>query len=89
MQDRLKTTSKYFNDLSQAQAKAGNQYQAQLSKQASLRASLTRVNNALEQQKKAIADNTKQFGTNAEQTEKARNKYQELQGEQSKLTLIY
>lgn len=86
LQDRLKTTSKYFNDLSQAQAKAGNQYQAQLSKQASLRASLTRVNNALEQQKKAIADNTKQFGTNAEQTEKARNKYQELQGEQSKLT---
>lgn len=86
LQDRLKTTSKYFNDLSQAQAKAGNQYQAQLSKQASLRASLTRVNNALEQQKKAIADNTKQFGVNSEQTEKARNKYQALQGEQAKLT---
>ncbi len=86
LQERLKTTSKYFNDLSQAQAKSGNQYQAQLSKQASLRASLTRVNNALEQQKKAIVDNTKQFGVNSEQTEKARNKYQALQGEQAKLT---
>lgn len=89
LQNNLKTSSKYYDELSQAQQKAGNQYQATLNKQNSVRAELTRVNNALEHSRKAIQDNTKEYGANAEQTEKVRNEYRELQGEQAKLTTDY
>lgn len=84
-QAQLKSTSKYFNNLSAAQQKTGNQYQSVVSKQKALQAESQRLNNALVKQKSVVQDNTLKYGKNSEQVAKASNKYRELEGQQAKV----